>query len=132
MGAILADGLADDGRLRLSPADAGDGAVLLETQEGAQRAGDVVALRPRRAHPGPLHAAVLLEAPMVDLDAPGDLGVLQPRQLPHRQVAGRPVCPVLVWVNDREDQHEAARCRDLLAQPAHMRGATRYHGWPDA
>jgi transposase len=26
----------------------------------------------------------------------------------------------------------AARCRDLLAQSARIRGATRYHGWPDA
>src|SRR3954447_11225083 len=81
--------------------------MLFESQEGADRAVDMVALGFGGAHLGALDAAVLLEAAMIDLDAPGPLGILAPGQLAHRQVAGRPVCPVAVWGDDQEDQDDA-------------------------
>src|SRR3954447_6259070 len=136
MGQVLPDRLADDGGLGLPPPDAGDEAVLLEAQEGADRTADVVALRPGGAHLGALDAAVLLEATVVDLDAPGPLGVLAPGQLAHREVAGRPVFPVTVWGDDQEDQDEAVALQmdarpplgdDALAERAIAR-AIRVHG----
>ena len=61
----------------------------------------------RRPHLRPLHAALLLEAAMILLDAPGPLGVLQPRQVVHRLVAGRPVLRVSVWGDEPEHADEA-------------------------
>ena len=82
MGQVQPDGFADDAHLRLPPADAGHEAVLLQPQEGADGTADVVALRPRRPHVGPLHAAMLLEAPR-------PLGVLQARVVFRMVVVGR-------------------------------------------
>src|SRR4051794_41541342 len=107
MGQVLPDGFPNDGGLGFPPADAGHEAVLLQAQEGADRAVDVVALRPGRPHRGALDAAVLLEAAMVDLDAPGPLGILPAGQFPQALVARRPVFPVPVWGDDQEDQDEA-------------------------
>lgn len=44
---------------------------------------------------------------MVDLDAPGELGVLAPLHVGQRQVARRPIFRVAVRGDDPEDQHEA-------------------------
>src|SRR4051794_20617265 len=122
MGQVLPDRLADDGGLGLPPAGASHEAVLLQPQEGADRTADVVALRPGGPHLGALDAAVLLEAAMVDLNAPGPLGVLAARQLAHRQVVGGPVFPVPVWEDDQEDQDEAVALQ-VDARPALGDGA---------
>ena len=116
MGQVQPDGFADDAHLRLPPADAGHEAVLLQPQEGAQGAADVVALRFGRPHLGPLDAAVLLQAAVVALDAPGPLGVLQAGEPAHRQVAVAQYS-LSSFGGDPEDQHEAvARQADAGAR----------------
>ena len=77
--------------------------MTLQPQERPDRHPDVVALRPPGPRLAPLHAAALLQAPVIVLDRPGLLGQAQPRQLVHRQVVGRPVLSVPVSGDDPED-----------------------------
>ena len=101
-GAVGADGVADASGRGFPPTDAGGEAAGFQAQEGAQGAGDMVALRAGGPDLRPLDAAVLLETPVVDLDAPGELGVLPAGQRARPQVARRPVFPVPVWGDDQE------------------------------
>src|SRR3954452_12614898 len=122
MGQVQSDRLANDGGLGLPPPDAGHEPVLLQAQEGADRAVAVVALRPGGPHRGARDAAVLLEAAMVDLAAPGELGILAAQQRAQPQVARRPVFLVPVWADDQEDQ-DAAVPLQVDAGPALADGA---------
>lgn len=122
MDQVVPDRLADDAGLGFPPADASHQAVLLQAQEGAERAVDVVALGAGGSHFRPLHAAVLLEATVIDRDAPGPLGILAPGQLAHPKVARRPIPRVPVWVDDPENQDEAVALR-VDARAARRDGA---------
>src|SRR5215204_5347360 len=97
MSQVGTHGASDDGRLGLQPANAVGEAVELQPQERPQRQADVVALRRRRPRLAALHLGTLLDPPVVVLDRPAVLPVLEPGQVGHAQVAGRPVRDVAVW-----------------------------------
>src|SRR6185312_9111100 len=97
MSEVGPNGVADDGRLGLHPADSTGECVVLQPQERPQGQADVVALCPRRACLAALHLRALLDAPVITLDRPAILRILPSRQIRHPQVAGRPVCNVAVW-----------------------------------
>src|SRR5437899_2955788 len=83
-------------QLRLKPAHAAGKTVIFHPQESTNAQADVVALRLAPASLAALDPAELLDAPMILLDPPAELPVLQPRQRPHAQVASRPVVRVAV------------------------------------
>src|SRR4051794_13925633 len=90
-GEVSSYGVPNDSGLGLHPTDASGEAMSLESQERTQSQPDVVALRAGRAALAPLDPGALLDPPVVVLDRPTILGELQPAQVRHRQVVGRPV-----------------------------------------
>src|SRR4051812_5022866 len=86
----------------LKPADAKGKAVTFHPQEGTQAQPDVVALALGPPHLTALDPAELLDAPVILLDPPGKIRVLQTRQRLHRQVTGRPMVRVSVFVDHPE------------------------------
>src|SRR5438874_1667047 len=106
MSEVGTDGVADDGRLGLQPADAVSEAVGLQAQEGAQGQPDVVALCHGRPRAAPLHLGALLDPSVIVLDREAPLLVLLARHLAHRQLARGPVRNVAVWGDYLEYLHQ--------------------------
>src|SRR6478672_5794214 len=94
--------MADDPFFRPLPADPRPQPMPFQPHERPDRHADVVALRPCRPHLRPFHPALLLQRPMVDLDPPRELGVLQPLALAHVEIVRRPVLRVPGWGDNPE------------------------------
>src|SRR4051812_9483476 len=91
LGEVRPDGMADYVEFGLEPANAEGKAVTFHTEEGPEAQADVVALGLGAASLTTFGPAELLDAAVVLLNPPGEVGVLQARQGVHAQVAGRPV-----------------------------------------
>lgn len=106
MGDVFLYCLANDPVFRLIPAHAGGVEMVLEPQERPDRHSDVISLCASRSGLGLVNPAALLQAPMIILDRPTQVGVLQASQLVHAQVVGCPVRNVTVWGDNLEDQDQ--------------------------
>src|SRR5271155_1746554 len=96
MSEVSPDSLANYVQLCLKPANAEGKTVAFQAEEGTKAEPDVVALRLGPTRLTALDPAELLDPPMIFLDAPGEVRVLQARQDVHLQVAGRPIVRVAV------------------------------------
>ena len=91
------DGLSDDVNFGFIPAYTRLEPMNLQTNEGANRQGDMIHLPSCRPDLRLLNTATLFESSVVGLNAPCALG--QPVELTHRhlEVVGCPVLRVSVW-----------------------------------
>lgn len=96
-----------DTRFRFPPVAADDEVVLLQAEEGAERADDVIAPCPGGANLCPLAAAVLLEAVVIHLDAAGQLAILLAVARTHTRVTRRPIFRVPVREGQPEGHDDA-------------------------
>ncbi len=95
--------MADDPFLRPLPPTPCPQPVPFQADKCPDRHVDVIALRPCCSHHRPLDAALLLECPVIHLDAPRELGVLQSLAFAPRQIVPRPVFRVPGWGDNPED-----------------------------
>jgi len=91
MGEIATQCTANDPFLRYLPADSRPHPVPFQVHERANRTANMVALRSRCPYHRPFHATFLLQCPVIALDSPGKLGILQPLQFAHCPIIRRPV-----------------------------------------
>src|SRR6202451_4776698 len=103
---------------RLKPANAEGKAVTFHAQEGTDAQADVVALGLGTTSLTALDPTELLDAPVVLLDAPGEVTILQARQGIHLEVAGRPVVRVAVC-GDHPEHTDRPITRQMNHTPRH-------------
>ena len=99
---ISSNSFADDVPFGLEPTDTRLKPMPFQTQKCSQCQPDVVALSAGFARRTSFHSGELFEPPMVVLDPPGLLCVIDARQLVHVQVVGNPVPRAAVFSNDPE------------------------------
>ena len=97
----MPDSGADNADHGLVPTDAGEQTVNFQTPEGLYRHPDMAPLGLSLPRLAPLHAATLLQSPVITLNAPSPVFQRPLFLRGHSQVIGDPMLHVSVWESVR-------------------------------